>query len=395
MRIMLAPMNPSPLILGIMSGTSADGIDVAIMRMAENMEARPELVHFHSCPMPPRLSEPILRLAEPGVNEIDIMGSLHVQLGHAYAAAALQAIAEAGLHAGDIAAIGCHGQTIRHRPAEKHPFTLQIGCAATIAERTGSTTVSDFRSRDIAAHGQGAPLVPFAHRLLFASDEMDTAVLNIGGIANITWLGKDGSTTGFDCGPGNMLMDGLMLALSDGRNSYDEDGGLAAAGHICQPLLDKLLGIPFLNNKPPKSTGREEFGRQVVDTILGWPEITDADRLATTCALSVEAIAGSIRFLPNPPQRWLVCGGGARNTHLMHSLASRLAPASLGGTETCGMPGQAVEAACFAMLAQQTLCGAVNTVAAVTGATHAVCGGSITPGANWSALLRDIPPWTR
>ena len=203
MRIMLAPMNPSPLILGIMSGTSADGIDVAIMRMAENMEARPELVHFHSCPMPPRLSEPILRLAEPGVNEIDIMGSLHVQLGHAYAAAALQAIAEAGLHAGDIAAIGCHGQTIRHRPAEKHPFTLQIGCAATIAERTGSTTVSDFRSRDIAAHGQGAPLVPFAHRLLFASDEMDTAVLNIGGIANITWLGKDGSTTGFDCGPGN------------------------------------------------------------------------------------------------------------------------------------------------------------------------------------------------
>jgi len=388
-------MKTSPLILGIMSGTSADGIDVAIMRMTANMETRPELVHFLSCAMPPRLSEPILRLAEPGVNEIDSMGSLHVQLGHAYAAAAMQTIAAAGLHAGDIAAIGCHGQTIRHRPKDKHPFSLQIGCASTIAERTGITTIADFRSRDIAAHGQGAPLVPFAHRQLFASQDVDTAVLNIGGIANITWLGKDGSTTGFDCGPGNMLMDGLMLALSDGRDSYDEYGALAASGQICQPLLDKLLGIPFLNRTPPKSTGREEFGSQVIDSILGWPEISDADRLATASALSVEAIACSVRFLPNPPQRWLACGGGASNTHLMHSLAKRLAPASITGTEGSGMPEQAVEAACFAILARQTLCGAANTVAEVTGAAHAVCGGSIAPGNNWQSLLRDIPTWTR
>jgi len=392
---MLVPMKTSPLILGIMSGTSADGIDVAIMRMAANMETRPELVHFLSCPMPPRLSEPILRLGEPGVNEIDSMGSLHVQLGHAYAAAAMQTITAAGLHAGDIAAIGCHGQTIRHRPKDKHPFSLQIGCASTIAERTGITTIADFRSRDIAAHGQGAPLVPFAHRQLFASQDMDTAVLNIGGIANITWLGKDGSTTGFDCGPGNMLMDGLTLALSDGRDSYDEYGALAASGQICQPLLEKLLDIPFLNRTPPKSTGREEFGSQVIDCILGWPEISDADRLATACALSVEAIAGSVRFLPNPPQRWLVCGGGAQNTHLMRSLARRLAPASISGTKDSGMPEQAVEAASFAILARQTLCGAVNTVAAVTGAAHAVCGGSIAPGNNWPTLLSDIPNWTR
>jgi len=393
---MIAHMSTHPpLILGIMSGTSADGIDVAIMRMAANQGGQPELVHFLSSPMPPRLSELILRLAEPGVNEIDVMGSVHVQLGHAYAAAALQAITAAGLHAGDIAAIGCHGQTIRHRPKDKHPFSLQIGCASTIAERTGITTISDFRSRDIAAHGQGAPLVPFAHRQLFASKDADTAVLNIGGIANITWLGKDDSITGFDCGPGNMLMDGLMLALSDGRDSYDEGGELAASGRICQPMLETLLQIPFLKRTPPKSTGREEFGSQVIDTILGWPEISDADRLATACALSVEAIAGSIRFLPDPPQRWLVCGGGAQNTHLMKSLASRLAPATITGTQDCGIPEQAVEAASFAVLALQTLCGATNTVAEVTGALHPVCGGSIAPGKNWSTLLHDIPTWTR
>jgi len=388
---MMGANSKQPLILGIMSGTSADGIDVAIVRMG----AKPELEHFKALPMPSRLREPILRLAEPGIHEIDVMGALHVHLGRAYAKAALDTIAAAGLQASDIAAIGCHGQTIRHRPHGKNPFTLQIGCAASIAEQTGITTISDFRSRDIAAGGCGAPLVPFAHRQLFASDDADTAVLNIGGIANITWLGKDGSTSGFDCGPGNMLMDGLMLALSDGRNSYDEDGALAATGHICKPLLDKLLSIPFLHKSPPKSTGREEFGSEVIDSILAWPEISDADRLATACALSVEGIATCVRFLPNPPQRWLVCGGGARNSYMMQGLAARLAPVILSGTGACGMPEQAVEAACFAMLAQQTLCGAANTVAEATGATHPVCGGSITPGNNWCDLLRDIPAWTR
>lgn len=377
--------------LGIMSGTSADGIDVAIMRMRE----RPELVHFQSLPMPMRLREPILRLAEPGINEIEMMGALHAQLGRAYATAALQAIAAAGLKAKDIAAIGCHGQTIRHRPSEKYPFTLQIGCAASVAEQTGITTISDFRSRDIAAGGQGAPLVPFAHRKLFASDEADIAVLNIGGIANITWLGRDGSTTGFDCGPGNMLMDGLMLILTDGCNGYDENGGLAASGKVCLPLLDKLLKIPFLHKAPPKSTGREEFGSDVVNLILGWPEISDADRLATACALTVESIVASQRFLPNPPQLWLVCGGGAFNTHLMHTLAARLAPAGFKCTDACGMPGQAVEAASFAILAQQTLLGTANTIAEVTGARRSVCGGSITPGANWPGLVQDIATWIR
>lgn len=388
---MLAPMQTSPIILGIMSGTSADGIDVAVMRMTK----QPELLHLLSLPMPPELREPILRLAEPGVNEIEMMGAVHVRLGRAYANAAMQAIEAAGLKAEDIAAIGCHGQTIRHRPGERHPFTLQIGCAATIAERTGITTVADFRSRDIAAGGQGAPLVPFAHRLFFASNQADIAVLNIGGIANITWLGKDGSTTGFDCGPGNMLMDALMLELSDGRNGFDEDGALAASGTLCRPLLNKLLEHPFLGKQAPKSTGREDFGSVVADIILGWPEISDADRLATACELTVQGIVQSIRFLPATPQQWMICGGGARNHHLMRSLAAQLTPAALGETDACGMPAQAVEAACFAMLARQTLCGAANSIARVTGASHDVCAGSISPGNNWPQLLHDIPTWTR
>lgn len=392
---MLKRMQGDPIILGIMSGTSADGIDVAVMRLSTDTGGKSELLHFLSLPIPPELREPILRLAEPGVNEIDPMGALHVRLGRAYAIAALQAIEEAGLKPGEITAIGCHGQTIRHRPGDKNPFTLQIGCAATVAERTGITTVSDFRSRDIAAGGQGAPLVPFAHRQLFASAEADIAVLNLGGIANITWLGGNGSTAGFDCGPGNMLMDALMLELSDGCYGFDEDGALAASGSPCRPLLEQLLDHPFLQKRPPKSTGREDFGADVAHTILAWPDISDADRLATACELTVQGVKDSIRFLPAAPQAWLVCGGGARNAHLMHRLAELLAPARVGTTESAGMPSQAVEAACFAMLAFETLRGANNALAEVTGASHASCGGCITPGNNWSGLLHDIQTWIR
>jgi len=388
---MLVPVNTPPLILGIMSGTSVDGIDIAIMRM----QAKPELLHFSEHAMPDPLHEPLLRLAVPGINEIDQMGELGQMLGKAYADAALSAIAAAGLQPSDIAAIGCHGQTIRHRPRLRHPFTLQIGNPAIIAERTGITTVSDFRSRDIAAGGEGAPLVPFSHRRLFASDAENIAVLNLGGIANITWLGKDGSTTGFDCGPGNMLMDALMLELSDGRNGFDADGELAATGHICQQLLEELMQHPFVKRSPPKSTGREEFGREMLHRILARPDLSDADRMATTLAFTVQCVAEAVDFLPSSPSQWLVCGGGVRNSHMMRSLGERLAPAQVNASDSAGLPAQAVEAASFAILAEQTLRGASNTISAVTGASHAVCCGNITPGANWPDLLRDIAAWTR
>ncbi len=384
-------MKEAPLFLGLMSGTSCDAIDVAIIRMGK----RPELIHFTEQPMPDKLREPVLRLAAPGMDEIDVMGELHRALGLAFADAALQAIAAAGLQPSDIAAIGSHGQTIRHRPAARYPFTVQIGCASTIAEKTGITTVADFRSRDMAAGGQGAPLVPFAHRLLFGDAGRNTAVLNIGGIANLTWLGADGQTTGFDTGPGNMLMDGLMLALSDGRHAYDANGELSASGQVNEDLLAQLSQHPFISKRPPKSTGREDFNSDMRDTILGWEGISDADRLATAAAFTVQSIHEAVRFLPAAPDRWLVCGGGAANAHLLAGLAKALAPAEVTTTAAAGWPAEAVEAVCFALLARQTLAGKPNTIAEVTGATHAVCGGLIAPGNNWPSLLAAIPTWTR
>jgi len=386
MRIMLANMEATPLVIGIMSGTSVDGIDVAVVRMAE----KPELVCFNEYSMPDELREPVLRLSEPGVDEIDPMGELDRALGSAFANAALRAIEYTGLKTQDIAAIGCHGQTIRHRPRTKHPFTMQIGSAAIIAENTGITTVSDFRSRDMAAGGCGAPLVPFAHRQLFGSGNQNIAIVNIGGIANITWLEKNGETIGFDTGPGNMVMDGLVLALTDGRCGYDADGELAARGAVCHALLDQLMQHPFLKRHPPKSTGREDFGQKITDQILAWPDLSDADRIVTACAFTIHGITAAIRFLPNAPDAWLVCGGGARNPYLMRKLSEHLAPASVCTTETAGIPPQAVEAVSFAILAHRTILGQNNILSAVTGASRDVCGGVITPGNNWPELLQQL-----
>lgn len=381
----------SPLILGMMSGTSADGIDVAIVRISEHAE----LLHFSEHPMPAKIRDAILRLAAPGYGEVDNMGGLDKALGHIYAEVALAAIKAAGLQTADIAAIGNHGQTIRHRPATTYPFSLQIGCAATIAELTGVTVVSDFRSRDIAAGGEGAPLTPFAHQQLFASKQENIAVLNIGGIANITWLGCDGAAAGFDAGPGNMVMDALMRKISDGEHGFDNNGQLAASGSVNAALLEKLMRHPFLQQQPPKSTGREQFGDDIVDQILSWPDLSDADRLATACRFTADSICSSVRFLPSPPARWLCCGGGVRNPHLMALLAQQLAPATVATTDSAGMPPQSVESVSFALLARQTLLGKTNTLAAVTGASRNVCGGRITPGDNWQELLQSIPSWIR
>lgn len=378
--------------IGVMSGTSADGIDVAIVRIGNN---RPELVYYREQPMPEELREQILRLAKPGVNEIDPMGELDRALGEAIAGAVLNTMEEAGLAVGDITAIGSHGQTIRHRPGSMHPFSLQIGCPSTIAELTGITTIADFRRRDMAAGGEGAPLTPFTHRILFGEPERNVAVLNIGGIANITCIPARGPVSGFDTGPGNMVMDGLMLILSDGRYSCDRNGELAASGKLCKPLLDELLSHPYFRRKPPKSTGREEFGHEVIDRILGWQGIPDADRIRTALELTALSIADSRRFLSDMPDIWFVCGGGASNTYLMRRLGELLAPARVLTTADKGVPADAVEAMCFAILAWHTLLGRPNTLPEITGAGHAVPGGHIVPGENWPGLLSYLSAWTR
>ncbi|RMH59832.1 MAG: anhydro-N-acetylmuramic acid kinase [Zetaproteobacteria bacterium] len=372
------------LFVGIMSGTSCDGIDVAIV----DPSAPHPLVYFEEHAMPDELRRQLLELAERGSCTLEMLGTLDRALGIAYASAVQATLARAEIAHERIAAIGCHGQTIRHDPCASPPFTLQIGCPATLAEQTGITVVDDFRRRDMAAGGQGAPLAPFAHRQLFAHPKRITVVLNIGGIANLTWLEPEGATMGFDCGPGNMIMDGLMQHFSKGARRFDLDGRLAAQGRVCEPLLNDLLTHPFIRQRPPKSTGREDFGKAMVHRLLNWPHLSDADRMATACAFTVRCIALQRRWLPADADRWLICGGGARNRHLMRSLQQALAPAIVHSTNHVGVPPQAVEAVCFAILAQHCLLGRVNTLASVTGAQHDSCGGRITPGANWPRLLR-------
>lgn len=385
-------MSNSVKMIGLMSGTSADGIDVAITSLSgEDIH----LEHYAEYPLPEKLRETILRLAEPGIDEIDSLGALSRELGIAFARAVQSSLEQSGMQAGDITAIASHGQTIRHRPKgvqRSLPFTLQIGDAATIAERTGITTITNFRNRDIAAGGEGAPLAPFAHRLMASHLQMPVALLNIGGIANVTYM-DERQTFGFDTGPGNMVMDGLMLALSDARNRFDENGELAGRGKVDEELLSELMQHPYFKRQPPKSSGREEFGAEIIDRILSTPDISDADRIRTALELTVQSIADSCQWFDNLPQQWLACGGGAYNQLLMSRLAEALAPADVSTTDSVGIPPDAVEAAAFALLGWHTLLGRPNTLASVTGAAHDVCGGEITPGHNWPAVMEQIRTW--
>ncbi len=375
----------SAFYVGLMSGTSLDGIDAAVVKIADQDV---ELVAFTTCKLEDKLKEPILRLNQPGFDEIDAMGMLDRELGFAFADAALQVIEKAGLDVSQITAIGSHGQTIRHRPQgidNSLPFTLQIGDAATIAEKTGITVVSDFRKRDIAACGQGAPLVPFVHQKLFVEQDKHVAVVNIGGIANITYLDAGGTVLGFDTGPGNMVMDALMQTMTDARFCYDEGGELAASGQIHQPLLDNLLKHSFFKITPPRSTGREDFGEGVVHQIMA-VDISDADKMATACELTVQSITGSLQFLPHKPDVWYLCGGGALNTHLRLRLKDVLG-APVQTTTDIGLPVEAVEAVAFAVLAERTLAGEINTLSAVTGALHDVSGGQVILGKNAKVVI--------
>ncbi len=382
-------LNPVSYYVGLMSGTSLDGIDAAVVEIDKQ---RVRLLHFETFPLKNKLKEPIIRLNVPGFDEIDAMGMLDRALGWAFADAALAVIQAARLKPEQIIAIGSHGQTLRHRPQglnNSDPFTLQIGCPASIAERTGITTISDFRRRDMAAGGQGAPLVPFVHQRLFADSTQHIAVLNIGGIANITYLGADGEVLGFDTGPGNMLMDMLMQTISDARCAYDQNGELAAMGKVNQPLLNRLQQHPFFKKPPPRSTGREDFNSAMIDQIMG-TDICDADKMATTNELTVQSIIQSIPFLPHTPDTWLICGGGSHNTHLLCRLTSMLSPKIVHTTTQAGLAADAVEAVAFAVLAEQTLHGKHNTLATVTGALHDVCGGQITPGKNWAHIFAQF-----
>ena len=352
------------LYLGLISGTSTDGIDVALVSFEQE---RPQLRAAHTHPWPDALRAEILAVAQGEATlDLDAFGRLDVALGHGFADAALALLDASGTPADAVRAIGSHGQTVRHRPTGAHPFTLQLGDPATIAERCGIAVVADFRRADVAAGGQGAPLLPAVHATLLAQPGQTRVVLNLGGIANITVLGVDGSVIGFDTGPANGLMDAWCLRKLG--KAFDRDGAFAASGKVDEALLAALLTDPYFALAPPKSTGREHFH---LDWLAAQPRVATlapADVQATLLELTVRSVAEAVARHAPDAKDVLACGGGVHNGALMHRLAERLAPCRLASTAAFGVDPDFLEATAFAWLARQRLLGRPGNLPAVTGA---------------------------
>ena len=364
--------------IGLMSGTSLDGVDAALVEFSSDNQFKTISTLF--TPFPEPLKQALLRLFVPGDNEIDRMGEQCRKLGLLFANSVSEIIEQSHLQANDIRAIGSHGQTIRHRPEATQPFTLQIGDPNTIAQLTGITTISDFRRRDMAAGGQGAPLAPAFHHAFFHHSTENRVILNIGGIANITWLPSNGDCIGFDTGPGNGLMDAWCRKHTN--TSYDNQGLWAKSGTVISDLLESLLAFDYFDTAPPKSTGKEQFNEEWLHPMLApYTDKKPEDIQATLLELTVISIKNAISgHCPNA-DRIYVCGGGSLNTHLM----SRLKQASslpTDSTQILGVDPEWVEAIAFAWLARQTHKGLTGNLPTVTGARQAVVLGAIYPGAN-------------
>lgn len=358
-------MDAAPLYLGLISGTSADAIDVALA----SFEPQPRLVAALAAPYPAALRPRVLALArEKAEISLDELGSLDTELGHAFADAALALLQREGIAPQRIAALGSHGQTVRHKPALAAPYTTQLGDPNVIAERTGITTIGDFRRRDIAAGGQAAPLVPGLHAALLQDGQHERVVLNLGGIANITVLPRDTSAAlvGFDTGPANCLMDGWSL-LHRGQGC-DAGGAWAASGTVDEELLTQMLAEPYFHQIGPKSSGREVFNQDWLQRQLGTRSITAVDVQATLLALTAQSVAAAIRRDAPQADEVLACGGGVHNAALMHLLAATLAPLPVLSTAHYGIDPDYVEAMAFAWLARQRLLGQPGNRADVTGA---------------------------
>ncbi len=353
------------LYAGLISGTSMDGVEAVLLDVQQGRFAIRGALHLD---YPPALA---LRLKQAVANpqgcDVDEFGALDAEVGEVFAEAAMRLLASAGIEARQVRAIGSHGQTLLHRPLASLPFTLQIGDANRIAERTGIDVVADFRRRDMAAGGEAAPLVPAFHAAAFAAPGVARVVVNIGGISNITVLGADGSVGGFDTGPGNCLMD--LWASEHLGTPYDSDGALAASGQVHAPLLRRLLQEPYLQRLPPKSTGRELFQRRWLQQALDVHPAAIADVQATLCEYTAVTIVAAIRELSGvQPEELLVCGGGARNLELMRRLALHLPGARVQSTAARGIAPEHVEGALFAWLAQRFIDGLPGNLVAVTGA---------------------------
>lgn len=362
------------LYIGLMSGTSLDGLDIALV----NLEAKqPILLAQELTPYPKTLLIQLKELCRLQTTSFDALGSLDITLGNFCAEAVLSFMRNNDITAKDVIAIGSHGQTIHHQPNGDTPFTLQIGDANCIAEKTGVTVVADFRKRDMAANGQGAPLVPAFHAAYFKSHEQNRAIVNIGGIANITFLPKNNShaIVGFDSGPGNTLMD--KICQQHFNEHYDENATLAKTGTVNEALLNALLEDEYFKLPYPKSTGPEYFSIKWLESHMVMNATNPQDTLATLCKLSALTIAHAIKQLPNCSAIY-ICGGGVHNPLLMGMLRQYI-DGPVETTDIIGVDPDWVEAMAFAWLAKQTLEGKPGNIPSVTGANKAVILGAIYP----------------
>ncbi|KAA0069584.1 anhydro-N-acetylmuramic acid kinase [Rhodanobacter sp. T12-5] len=379
---MSAEDDASSLYLGLISGTSADSIDAVLVGFSRGA---PQLQASLAHPWPSDLRERLLALAQGGaVPDLDAFGRLDVEIGQSFADAALHLLERSRTPAQAVRAIGSHGQTLRHRPGGDHPFTLQLGDPTVIAERCRIDVVADFRRADIAAGGQGAPLLPALHAMLLARPGHARVVLNLGGIANITVLGADGSVLGFDTGPANGLLD--AWCQHHRGEPFDRGGAFALSGLPDPGLLDALLADPYFALPPPKSTGREYFHLDWLAAHTSPGTLQPADVQATLLELTARSIAAAITQQAPMAEEVLACGGGVHNDALMRRLGELLSPSVLLSTSRYGIDPDFLEATAFAWLARQRLLGLPGNLPAVTGAR-----GLRVLGAIYSAPPRESP----
>lgn len=361
----------STLFVGLMSGTSLDGADAALVDFSEG---RPRTLAFATVPFPPDLREDILALCEPGRDPIDLAARVTIELSDLYANAVEGALAAGGVPRENVGAIGCHGQTVRHRP--DLGYTVQLNDPSRLAERTGIPVVADFRRRDMAAGGQGAPLVPAFHESVFRDPERSRAVVNIGGISNVTWMPPGKRTLGFDCGPGNVLLDGW--ARRHLGQQFDEDGRWATQGRSDPRLLERLMREPFLDAPPPKSTGRELFRLDWLEGRLP-ARYAAADVQATLTDFTARSIIDAInRFCPATDEIFLA-GGGARNSALVERITSLAGSRPVSPTDTLGVPTAHVESMAFAWLAMKCVRREPIDLTTITGAREPRILGALYP----------------
>jgi anhydro-N-acetylmuramic acid kinase len=377
-------------IVGLMSGTSHDGIDAAVVEVSGSGEALAvELVRFDCVPFPPVVGERIGRAVELGVPEL---ARLSFDLGEAFASAALEVIRRAGLTSRDVDVIGSHGQTVFHDPPseDRGGVTLQIGEADVIARRTGVVTVSDFRTADVAAGGSGAPLIPLVDWLLFRRPAGSRLMLNVGGIANVTLVGESlGSLIAFDTGPGNALVDEIVRMATGGREAFDRDGSRASKGAVEDAAVESFLRRPYFCKPPPKSTGKELFGTEAAVELAGLvagetpiSELSEArlcDVLATAVMVTARSVRDASSALAEQAAEVVVSGGGVRNATLMRCLRELFAPTPVVSLAEIGMDPDAKEAVGFAVLANETIAGRAGNVPAATGANAPAILGKISP----------------